>query len=174
MTDVAGERWKPILGYEGLYEVSDLGRVRSLDRLIAYKGTEMKAFRRGRILVGVPDKNGYRHLVLCKNGKQKTLMVSRLVAIAFIPNPENLPDVHHKDFDQGNDSAINLEWTTHKQNIQHSVNGGRYAKKLNSRTVSEIRTRVANGESQASVARDLKLRYATVHLAANRRTWRHI
>lgn len=169
-----GEQWKTVAGYEGLYEVSDLGRVRSLDRLVAYKRTGGVMLRRGRLLAGALDKAGYAHLVLCKEGKQKTLYFSRLVAQAFVPNPDNLPDVHHKDFDKTNNSSRNLVWTTHQQNIKHSVVGGRYAKKLNSKVVSEIKTRHRNGESQASIARNLGVRYETVHHVVNGRSWRHV
>src|SRR6266436_2003947 len=133
MTEIVGETWKEISGYEGLYEVSDLGRIRGLDRLVPYKRTKFRALKKGGILSGAPDKKGYPHVVLCREGKQKTFIVSRLVAIAFVVNPGNLPDVHHKDFDPSNGVATNLEWVTHRQNIDHSVNNGRYAKKLTSK-----------------------------------------
>jgi hypothetical protein len=168
-----GERWRPVVGYEGLYEVSDLGHVRGIDRLIPYKGGH-RARKRGKQILGVPDKKGYLHLVLCKEGRQKTFLVSQLVAIAFIPNPGDLRSVHHKDFDQSNNAAANLAWVTHQQNIQHSVIVGRYAKKLSSKIIVEIRTRHTNGESQASIARSLGVRYGTVHLIVKGHSWGHI
>lgn len=171
---MVNEKWLPILGYEGLYEVSDLGRVRSVDRRVAYKTTGGTMLRRGQLIEGVPDKKGYRHLVLCKNGKQRTVFTSRLVAQTFVPNPSNFPDVHHKDFNKSNNSANNLEWVTHQQNIGHSVIEGRYAKKLTAEIVSSIRARHGAGESQASISRDLGLRYQTVHLIVNGHSWCHI
>lgn len=169
-----GERWLPIFGYEGLYEVSDLGRVRSLDRLVPYKTTGGVMLRRGKILACAIHHTGYRHLVLCRNGKQKSFLVSRLVAAAFVPNPDGLPDVHHRDFNKVNDAARNLAWVTHKQNINQSVVAGRYAKKLTAKLVSEIKTRHANGESQSSIARSTGVRFKAVHLIVNGLAWRHV
>ncbi len=177
MTDAeepVGERWIAVEGYEGLYEVSDLGRIRSVARLISYKGTDLTALRRGTLMRGAPDRKGYEHLVLCKKGKQRTVFRSRIVAKAFVPNPQGFKDVHHKDFDKTNNAANNLEWVTHRMNIDASLKAGNYAKKLTSKLVSEIRTRAANGESQASIARSLGVRYGTVHLVVNRRAWSHV
>lgn len=167
------EIWLPIVGYEGLYEVSDFGRIRSVDREISYKSTGI-AIRRGKLLRGVTDKKGYIHLVLCKNGKQKTFFVSRLVAAAFKENPLSLPDVHHRDFDKSNNAASNLEWTSHRENIAHSVKEHRYRKRLTPEIVTKIRERARNGESQAAIARSLSIRYQTVHLIVNGHYWRHI
>lgn len=80
------ESWKPVVGYEGLYEVSDLGRVRSLDRVVKGKRNS-KWERKGRILQQVNRGNGYYAVCLHKSGTQKMHHVHRLVAVAFIPNP---------------------------------------------------------------------------------------
>ena len=89
------EIWKDIEGYEGLYQVSDLGRVRSLDREDA-QGRRWK----GRMLSSKLRKNGYREVILCRDGKRKYMLVHRLVAEAFLPNQDNLPQVNHKDEDK--------------------------------------------------------------------------
>ena len=105
------ETWKDISGYEGIYEVSDLGRVRSLVQRNRWKPGILK-----------PGKThgGYLQVLLCKDGKSKNMKVHRLVAEAFIPNPNNLETVNHKDEDKTNNSASNLEWMTRKDNTIYS------------------------------------------------------
>ena len=107
------EIWKAIVNYEGLYEVSNLGRVRSLN----YKRTGKIKVLRPR-----PSKLGYLDIRLSKNGKVKPFKVHRLVAYAFIPNdnPIEKTQVNHKDFNRQNNSVENLEWVSHKENIKHS------------------------------------------------------
>lgn len=109
------EVWKPIEGYEGLYEVSNLGRVRSLE------------FRNGsgrhrRITVLSPTDNGhgYKIIGLLVNGKRKNHYVHRLVAKAFVPNPDSLPVIDHIDHDRGNNVADNLRWMTQGDNVRYS------------------------------------------------------
>ena len=105
------EIWKPVPGYEGLYEVSDQGNVRSLN----YRKT-------GKTFVMSPgvDKKGYKRVSLVKDKKHTTFQVHRLVASAFIPNPGNLPQVNHKDKNTGNNCVDNLEWCTNSYNIAHA------------------------------------------------------
>ena len=97
------EIWKDISGYEGLYQVSNLGDVRSLNYR---RNGELK------LLKQATNKQGYKQISLYKNGKIKTYKVHRLVAIAFIPNPNNLPVVNHKDENPSNNNVNNLEWCT--------------------------------------------------------------
>ena len=85
------EIWKDVENYEGLYQVSNLGRVRSLDRDIYYQNGTFHSHIKGKILVPCLNKYGYANVNLCKNGKRKNITVHRLVALAFIPNPENKP-----------------------------------------------------------------------------------
>ena len=102
------EEWRDIEGYEGLYMVSSLGRVKSI------------GYDKERILK--PGKIGYGYLQVClfKDGKRKRYLVHRLVANAFIPNTENLPEVNHKDEDKTNNRVSNLEWMTSKDNTRYS------------------------------------------------------
>ena len=110
------EEWKSVVGYEGLYEVSSYGRVRSLDRY-----DRMNRFWKGRILNLCTDGGGYLFVALSSNGKEKNYLVHRMVAQAFIPNPDNLPEVNHKDEDKMNNSVDNLEWCDREYNINYGT-----------------------------------------------------
>ena len=114
------EEWRPIEGYEGLYEVSNLGRVRSLDRYVEYSNGRIH-LHKGKVLSPAKDKNGYLKVVLNCNGKCKTTNIHRLVANVFIPNPDNLPMVNHKDEDKSNNSVDNLEWCDVKYNLSYGT-----------------------------------------------------
>ena len=110
------EEWRPVVGYEGLYEVSSYGRVRSLDWFIV-DSLGYKRLHKGKVLSPAKDKNGYLKVNLHCNGKHNIIRVHRLVAQAFIPNPDNLPQVNHKDENPSNDNVDNLEWCDQKYNI---------------------------------------------------------
>lgn len=114
------EIWKSIEGYEGYYEVSNYGRVRSVDRIVEYSNGYL-AKHKGRILKGESDKRGYKRVRLSKNDKSKKFQVHRLVAIAFIPNPENKPFVNHIDETTFNNHVDNLEWVTGSENMRHGT-----------------------------------------------------
>ena len=119
------EIWCPIKGYEGQYEVSDKGRVRSLK------------FGKERILKPVSDKDGYLQVGLWKNGENKMCKVHRLVAQAFIPNPQNLPEVNHKDEDKTNNFVHNLEWCDRKYNNNYGTHIQRMAEKMTNGKLSK-------------------------------------
>lgn len=102
------EEWRDIVGYEGLYQVSNLGRIKSL-------GNDKT--KKEKILKPQLYKNGYYRIWLYKNGNKKRYLVHRLVALAFIPNSNNLPCVNHKDEDKSNNSVENLEWCSVSYNI---------------------------------------------------------
>lgn len=113
------ELWKEIEGFEGLYEVSNMGRVKALDRYVMNNGgLQHKA---ERILKQNIQKNKHCMVVLCKNGKTYPKLVHRLVAIAFIPNPQNKPVVDHIDTDPTNNKVENLRWATVKENANNPL-----------------------------------------------------
>ena len=100
--------WKDIKNYEGLYEVSNYGNVRSLK------------FGKIRYLKPANNGNGYNDVILCKNGQKKHFKVHRLVANAFIENPNNYPQINHKDEDKTNNKVENLEWCDNQYNTRYS------------------------------------------------------
>ena len=109
------EIWKDIKGYEGLYQVSNLGRVRSIDRR-----DRLGRHFKGRVLSQCKQRGNYLYVQLQKNGKSKPSKIHRLVAQAFIPNPENKATVNHKYCNKGNNVVENLEWCTNLENITHA------------------------------------------------------
>ncbi len=111
------EKWKAIKDYEGYYEVSDQGNVRSLDRIIQYPDGHKQCIK-GKMLNLTLTKWGYPQVKLCKNHYEKRKHVHDLVAEAFIFNPNNLTEVNHKDHNKTNNNVKNLEWITHKDNMK--------------------------------------------------------
>lgn len=120
------ETWQPVKGYENLYEVSNYGKIKSLNRLV--NGRWGKTNISEKILKEARDKNDYLIVTLCKNGRQKSAKIHRLVAQAFIPNPNNLPEINHKDENKQNNCVDNLEWCTHKYNNNYGTRLERLSK----------------------------------------------
>ena len=112
------EVWKNIVGYEGLYQVSNYGRVRSIDRYVNSKWGN-QYIRKGKILNPGYNKSGHSHVVLCKSGKHQQCYIHRLVAEAFIPNPNDYPIINHKDENPANNAVWNLEWCTQEYNLHY-------------------------------------------------------
>ena len=119
------EEWKDIKGYEGIYQISNKGRVKSLNRIDS-RGRK----RNEKILSPTPINGGYLHLNLYKNGKKKPYLIHRLVAEAFLPNPDNLPVVNHKDENKLNNNVENLEWCSVEYNNKYGTRQERITKKL--------------------------------------------
>lgn len=119
------EIWKDIMGYEGLYQVSSLGRIKSLPKKMGRPDSNRQTNKRGPIILksklNPKNKKSYHRVNL---GSNNTITIHRLVATAFIPNPENKPTVNHIDGDKNNNCASNLEWATHKENNNHAYDLG--------------------------------------------------
>lgn len=115
------EQWEDVDGFEGIYEVSNSGQIRTHE----YKTTYSKRYDSlrhwgQRMLKQKTDKKGYKRVCLYKDGIQYTRLVHRLVAFAFLRNPENKKLVHHKDSDSSNNQVSNLKWVTHHENLIHA------------------------------------------------------
>ena len=119
------EVWKDVVGYEGRYQVSNKGNVRSVERKDSI-GRKCG----GRVLKPINNGRGYLRVTLHKNGKYKTRFIHRLVADAFVPNPDNLPQVNHIDEVKTNNELSNLEWCDTKHNINYGTRNTRVSQKL--------------------------------------------
>jgi alpha-N-acetylglucosamine transferase len=128
------EIWKDIPDYEGLYQISNLGRVKSLDRIT--RNGNGNFTKKGRILKNIINNKGYYYVHLKKEGSNKKIYVHRLVAQAFIPNKNNKEEVNHIDCNPANNKVDNLEWVTHKENmgymakLGHSNKTGKWLEKI--------------------------------------------
>lgn len=121
------EIWKDVVGYEGLYQVSNFGRVKSLDRLVQRINCGCY-IKKGKIKKQQDNGRGYLTTMLC-DGTQKRLYIHRLVAEAFIENPKNKKEINHKDGNKKNNKAENLEWCSSKENKEHAWKIGLYIAK---------------------------------------------
>lgn len=132
------EIWKNIEGYEGLYQVSNLGRIKRLERYY-YCGhrNEQKKYIPEQIMRPYITTKGYVRIDLSNGGVRKRFLIHRLVATAFLPNPKNLPQVNHKDENKTNNCADNLEWCTNDYNINYGTGRIRAAAKMRGKTISE-------------------------------------
>lgn len=170
------ENWKPAVGLEGLYEVSDMGRVRSVARETA-SGT------RGGMALKLQNFRGYSRAYMTNSGKSMNHFVHRLVAAAFIgPPPEGRYDINHKNGIKSDNCVANLEYCTKSENRKHafviglqSNRGTSHSQaKLDDETVVNIRRRVAAGEKQSDVAKDLGISQSNVSYVANGKRWSHV
>lgn len=169
------EAWEGIGGFEGLYKVSSFGRILSLPRF----GTKNEA----KILkLHVSKRYGYANVCLCKNNHKVLRRVNRLVAIAFIPNPNNLPEVNHKDGNKLNNNVSNLEWCTNSYNKIHAYKIGLMSavgerngqSKLNEAQVRDIRALLAVNANQRLLAKRFGISQQTVSEIKMRKIWSHL
>lgn len=147
------EKWKFVPGYEGLYMVSNFGRVKSVDRYVEHPVIG-KQFVKGKILSLHCSKNGYLQAHLSKDGRNCYYCVHRLVALAFIPNPDNLPQVNHINEDKTDNRVENLEWCTNKENCNHGTRNQRMkstlSKKVNQYTLDGELVKTWDSVSEAA------------------------
>lgn len=166
------ETWKPIPEYEGLYEASNLGRVKSLPRLHRY-GNKKEVILRDAI-----GSSGYRHVALTKNGAMKTIRVHRIVAMAFIKKQDGCDFVNHIDGNKLNNNVSNLEWVTKSYNAIHFYQSGiqsseKRASKVTAKDVVFIRQ---NHKMYSRVELSERFNISTTHLSQiiNNKTWNYL
>lgn len=155
------EIWKDIPGYEGRYQASDLGRVRSVDREVRtmHRGTTWGVRRiLGRVLVPQPQNSGYLLVHLYAEGRRRALTVHTLVARTFIPNPLKLPEVNHRDTNKSHCEVDNLEWSSSSGNKRHALANGLLHRAI--RVKCPTTGRIFNSINEA--ARVSRCRVATV------------
>ena len=175
------EIYKAIQGYETLYEVSDLGNVKSLLRdIFNSEGKRLRSVS-PRILKPYKMPNGYLHVCLSKDGTDKSARIHILEANAFIPNPNNLPEINHLDGNKENNVLTNLERSTHQNNIIHSFANGlskqgaaHYAAKVTVEQVMEMRSEYIEGRSLVWLAAKYNISDRTVWQIVKNKTWKSI
>lgn len=158
-----GEVWKPCPGYEG-YEVSDLGRVRSVDRHLLCAGRQR--FHRGRVLSGQADARGYVTVILGRNSRRE--LVHRLVAKAFVVPVAGCDEVNHMDLVKGHNAATNLEWVDRAGNLRHAHQLGRKPTGAKPTVITQalvvnVRARRKTGATERAIAQALQVSPSTVH-----------
>lgn len=175
------EEWRDIEGYEGLYQVSNKGRVKSLERKVdrINHGTPCKLSIREKVLKQADRGRGYLVVTLCKKGGKKLFSVHRLVAGAFLNNEEGKRSVNHKDGVHGNNRIGNLEWCTHSENELHAYRTGLKSlkgenhnqNKLKKKEVDEIRRLLKKGEKGRGIAKSFGVSEQLISSIKHRRCW---
>jgi hypothetical protein len=178
------EKWKDVVGYEGLYSVSNLGRIKSLDKVIYYNrgGNSLSMKKSVRILKQNKTRDGYFGVCLFKDSKRKYVRVHRVVAETFIKNPKNKPYINHKDGNKLNNYVNNLEWVTGSENILHALKTGLWIpakgeqrSKFSEGEVLKIRKLWDEGSiTQIAMAKKYKVGKNCIHYIIKRNTWKHI
>lgn len=179
--------WKPVLGYEDYYEISNEGEVRSLNRTVITTNRN-SYLRKGKVMSKIQDKFGYLSVGLTLNSKTKLIKIHRLVALAFISNPENKLTVNHKDGNKLNNNVDNLEWSTYSENSKHAFDNGlnnildrRYSEtkennpnsKLTQEQVKEIRNKyVPYTCSAKKLANEYGVSQSCIEHILNNRSWK--
>lgn len=118
------EEWRVVADFEGLYEISSFGRVKSLEKTVCGPGNIGLMTLKEKILKGSKTPRGYPQITLCSQGKRVTYYIHRLVASAFIPNPESKKQVNHINANKLDNNVINLEWCTPGENLRHCLDLG--------------------------------------------------
>ena len=185
------ENYSNISGYEGLYQVSNTGKVKSLLRLESFpsakvKGRNFTRKRRERILSPAPDKDGYLKVVLCKNSILENFFVHRLVISAFKQNLTNLPQINHIDGNKLNNTIENLEWCSSSHNNYHryrlnlidikKISGeNHWNSKLKEEDILKIIEKWESGSiSQRKIAIEYKVSKSTISKIIRKENWRHL
>lgn len=174
------EIWKDVIGYEGRYQVSSLGRVKSLARIKYAKNNGIQQVPE-KILIGHTER--YRALSLCNGRSPRPKLVHRLVAQAFIPNPENKPSINHINGIKTDNRVENLEWCTQKENCVHAFKTGLSkplkgenapGAKLKTSDVIEIKRLAALGIDDTTIGKQFNVARTAISRIRNRKRWAHL
>ena len=149
------QQWTAIKNYGGLYEISNQGNVRSLDRNVIENNTNKKRSIKGIDLSIANSKRGYRVVVLCKGGKEKMRNVHQLVAEAFLLNLDSKPCINHKDFNRLNNYVDNIEWCTYAENNKHSIEIGNKGRNVNQLDEYDEVIAIFNSIKEAEIKTDI-------------------
>jgi len=177
------ENWKDIIGYEGLYMVSDLGNIKTLKREYFTGEYYSKRVIHEHLLVPALDQKGYLRIGLSKNSKNTTHKVHRIVAIAFIENKSNKPQVNHKNGIKSDNRALNLEWADNSDNqihaFKHGLNVARKGEnhsmsKLCEADVLKIRGMYISGNTQTEISKIYNVTQANISEIVTKKSWSHI
>ena len=183
MENLENEIWKPVVGWEELYEVSNTGKVKTKDRVV--KCNTGEGIKKAKEMKSKTDRYGYSGITLRIGKRILQTGVHRLVAKAFIPNPEDKEQVNHIDGNKLNNHVTNLEWVNNKENSAHAVRTGltngkwelgenNPAVKLDTATVLKIRSMYAEGISQIAISKQLDICSRNTHCIVRRKSWKHI
>jgi hypothetical protein len=171
---------KDIPGFEGLYAITEDGRVWSYPRRLKSRDGLYSRNWKGRFLKPSPSSQGYLLVTLAHDARVNGY-IHKLVAMAFIPNPNDLPQVNHKNGIKTDNRMENLEWVTCQENINHAFRTGlkpigaqHWMAKLDDKTVLEIRRLYSNGVGVMELARAYELGHSTIGHIVHRETWRHL
>jgi hypothetical protein len=178
-----GEIWLPVVGFEGFYAISNFGRAMAVNRTINGGRWGFEKRKEKLLAQSKAPKLKYKYVILSKEGKTKTMKIHRMVAMAFIPNPDNKPHVNHKDLDKTNNHVDNLEWATTHENRQHAVSNGHcnkgesvFTAVLNAEKVKELRyiykRGICNILELCKIYNVISAR--TIRYAINKQSWKHI
>lgn len=171
--DTSGERWLPAVGYEGVYEISDLGRVRSLTRIIQRGGKSVQI--QGVLMRLKTNRSGYVYVNVSRDAKGAALLVHRMVAKALLPNPSGLPIVNHLDCDTTHNALGNLEWCSAEQNMRHALENERFGmQRLSVADVLEIRAAFTASLRRADIADAYNIGVRHVWRIGTRRAYTHL
>ncbi len=175
------EIWKDVVGYEGLYQVSYLGNVRSCEASFNHRYGQR--VRVSKMKAQATTKSGYKTVNLFRDNWIKVFKVHRLLMIAFVPNLENKKTVNHKDGDKANNNINNLEWATHSENVNHAVKNGlkntaigqdSASSKLYNQDVIEIRILSERGIRHRILSSIFGVSENQISLIINNKSWSHL
>jgi hypothetical protein len=176
------EVWRPVLGFEDIYEVSDQGRVRSFDRVVAFRKGGSKRIK-GKILKPLSGgARGYAHVCLWRESQCTMANVHRIVLEAFVGERPAGYGCNHKDGDKTNNALTNLEWVTYRENTQHARRTGLWRHEgednptslLTTVQVLEIRRLARQGVSQSALGHHFHVNHGTIWSIVHRITWKHL